>query len=66
MIRLEFDKQNIRLAMQNTGMMDGDIDELFKDAGFIHTVSVKFEDLMLNVWEEKMSQAIEHGLKFCR
>ena len=65
-IGLEFDEQDIREAMRNMGMMDGDIDELFKDEGFIHTVSVKFEDLMLKEWEEKMAQAVEHGMKFCK
>ena len=65
-IGLEFDEQDIQDAMKGMGMMDGDIDELFKDKGFIHTVSVKFEGLMLDVWEANMEQAIEHGLKFCK
>ena len=65
-IGLEFDEQDIRDAMRNMGMMDGDIDELFKDEGFIHTVSVKFEGLMLDVWEANMEKAVEHGLRFCK
>jgi len=65
-IGLEFDEQDIREAMRNEGMMDGDIDELFKDESFIRRVSVKFEDLMLKEWEDKMGQAIAYGLKNCQ
>ena len=63
---LEFDEQDIRTAMRNEGMMDSDIDELFKDESFIRRVSVKFEDLMLDVWEENMEKAVDHGLRFCK